>query len=289
MIRLTYVSQARHPFSDKELEDLLAVSRANNAACSITGILFYGNNMFMQVLEGPKQAVEKTFSKIKHDPRHFGIRVLEKTPVETRRFPDFSMAFKKLSAPEFTSMLGEQPAAKRVIQNQQAVIDALSHQLSQEWEKQRQHVELPLEHEDPLIRVLHRLIRTAVQILAVLMTLVIFWGIADVVWVLYQELITPPVFLLELSDIFAAFGAFLAVLIAIEIFINITLYLRSDVIPVKLVVATALMAIARKVIVLDYKTLAWPYVVATGVVVLALGITYWLVLKVEGKTEGMEE
>ncbi len=43
-------------------------------------------------------------------------------------------------------------------------------------------------------------------------------------------------------------------LIAIEIFLNIVLYLRDDVLHVKLVLATALMAIARKVIVLDYKT-----------------------------------
>jgi uncharacterized membrane protein (DUF373 family) len=65
----------------------------------------------------------------------------------------------------------------------------------------------------------------------------------------------PPVFLLSISDILATFGAFLAVLIAIEIFINITIYIRNDVLPVKLVVATALMAISRKVIILTLKSL----------------------------------
>lgn len=45
------------------------------------------------------------------------------------------------------------------------------------------------------------------------------------------------------SDILATFGAFMAVLIAIEIFINIIIYLREDVIHVKIVMATALMAI----------------------------------------------
>lgn len=45
----------------------------------------------------------------------------------------------------------------------------------------------------------------------------------------------------------ATFGAFIAVLIAIEILVNITAYLRNDVIQVKIVIATALMAIARKV------------------------------------------
>ena len=85
------------------------------------------------------------------------------------------------------------------------------------------------------------------------MIIVIVWGLGDVVYVLYQRLMAPPFLLLSISDILATFGAFLAVLIAIEIFINITLYLRTNVIPVRFVVATALMAISRKVIIFDFK------------------------------------
>ena len=42
-------------------------------------------------------------------------------------------------------------------------------------------------------------------------------------------------------------------------------------------VATALMAIARKVIVFDFKELTPMYLLATAAVVLALGVTYWLI------------
>ena len=135
------------------------------------------------------------------------------------------------------------------------------------------------DHEDALIRCLHRIIRQTVRLLAVLMMLIIVWGTVDVVWVMFQRLRQPPYFLLNISDILATFGAFMAVLIAIEIFLNITLYLRDDVIHVRLVVATALMAIARKVIVFDYKVVQAEYVWATAGVVLALGITYWLIAK----------
>ena len=133
------------------------------------------------------------------------------------------------------------------------------------------------DHEDALIRFLHRIIRQTVRLLAVLMMLIIVWGTVDVVWVMFQRLRQPPYFLLNISDILATFGAFMAVLIAIEIFLNITLYLRDDVIHVRLVVATALMAIARKVIVFDYKVVQAEYVWATAGVVLALGVTYWLI------------
>jgi len=141
--------------------------------------------------------------------------------------------------------------------------------------------------DDPLIGCLQTVIRQAVRVLAVLMVLVILWGIGDVVYVLYQRLLEPPRFLLNISDIYATFGAFLAVLIAIEIFVNITLYLRENVIHVKLVLATALMAIARKVIVFDFKVLDPSFVWATAAVVLALGIAYWLVAaKVSSEQHG---
>lgn len=133
--------------------------------------------------------------------------------------------------------------------------------------------------DEPLIVFLHRVIRFAVRLLAVLMTMVILWGIGDVVWMLYQQLLSPPFLLLNINDILATFGAFMAVLIAIEIFINITLYLREDIIHVKLVIATALMAIARKVIIFDFDKLSPAYVYATGVVILALSIGYWLLLR----------
>ncbi len=143
----------------------------------------------------------------------------------------------------------------------------------------KEHDELPTVHEDPLVAYLHKAIKVAIRLLAILMVVVIFWGIADVVYVIYNQLMQPPFMLLDISDIFKTFAAFLAVLIAIEIFQNIVLYLRTDVVPVQLVIATALMAVARKVIILDFAEISAMYVFATGLTVLALGITYYLVGK----------
>jgi len=138
------------------------------------------------------------------------------------------------------------------------------------------HEELPENHKDPLLKVLHRTIRFAIRLLAILMVLVIYWSIADVVYVLYLKLSTPPYFLLDVEDILQTFGAFMVVLIAVEIFINIRLYLGSNVIPVELVVATALMAVARKIIVLDLKIVSAEQIIGLALVTIALGVTYWL-------------
>jgi uncharacterized membrane protein (DUF373 family) len=143
------------------------------------------------------------------------------------------------------------------------------------------HEELPENHSDPLLKILHRTIRFAIRILALLMVLVIYWSIADVVYVLYLKLSTPPYFLLNVEDILQTFGAFMVVLIAVEIFINIRLYLGSNVIPVELVIATALMAVARKIIVLDLKLVTAEQIIGLALVTIALGVTYWLIKKKE--------
>jgi len=132
-----------------------------------------------------------------------------------------------------------------------------------------------------LVIFLKKIISLAVRLLAVLMTFVIILGVIDVGWTLYEKLMEPPRFILTISDILATFGAFMAVLIAIEIFTNIVLYLRNDVIHVKIVLATALMAISRKVIIIDFKTLEPIYVFAIAAVVLSMGLTYWLVYKLD--------
>jgi len=142
--------------------------------------------------------------------------------------------------------------------------------------KHELHQELPIDFPDPFFRGLHRIIRFAIRVLAVLMVAVILWGVGDVVYIIYARLLTPPFLLLDINDIFFTFGAFMAVLIAVEIFINIRLYLGTNVFPVQLVVATALMAISRKVIVLDFDTLTPMYLLGIAATTLALGITYWL-------------
>lgn len=130
---------------------------------------------------------------------------------------------------------------------------------------------------DRFLWVLKKIIHLCLKCLGVLMVLVIISGVLDVGWTLYQRIASEPTFILTIGDILATFGAFMVVLIAIEIFQNIILYLRDDVIHVKIVLSTALMAVARKVIILDYDELEPMYIFATGAVLVATGIAYYFV------------
>ena len=110
------------------------------------------------------------------------------------------------------------------------------------------------------------------------MRLVIWWEVTCIIDILNSIIATHLYSLLKISDILATFGAFMDVLIAFEIFVNIISYLRNSTIHIKLVFMTALMVISRKVIVLDYKEVTPAYLYATAFVVAALSLAYWLVV-----------
>ena len=83
-----------------ELQKILASSRVNNSRSGITGALLYNAGMFAQALEGPLEAVERTFEVIQRDPRHSEVTVIQSGPTEERDFPEWSMAFTGTSVSE---------------------------------------------------------------------------------------------------------------------------------------------------------------------------------------------
>lgn len=96
MISLIYVSTAVYLLSSEELLDILRVSRRNNEVGPVTGLLLYKDGNFMQVLEGPEEAVMNIFGKILRDTRHTDIIVISKEPITVREFADWRMAFLNL-------------------------------------------------------------------------------------------------------------------------------------------------------------------------------------------------
>ena len=139
------------------------------------------------------------------------------------------------------------------------------------------HTELDTKHADFVVRLCNILIRQGIRILSLLMVIVIFWSLLDACYTFYLRAMTPPLILLEATDLLVVFGAVLTVLIATEIYVNVTLYLTENVIHIRLVVATALMAVARKIIAFDPKTMTNDVILAYAALALALGAAYWLV------------
>jgi uncharacterized membrane protein (DUF373 family) len=79
------------------------------------------------------------------------------------------------------------------------------------------------------------------------------------------------------TTLFELFGLFLNVLIALEILENITAYLRKHVIQVELVIVTSLIAVSRKIIILDLEKKSSSDLIALAVAVFSLSIGYAIV------------
>jgi uncharacterized membrane protein (DUF373 family) len=273
MIQISYISAATEPMSTQALLGLLQECRENNAGRGVTGMLLYGNGTFLQVLEGEERVIDGLIDT--------DLQILHRTTIERRQYSDWSMGFKRVSDKELRHVEGLRDFREKdfnpdyLAQNERVVQSLMDHFRKERFKSIGQG-ELGIHEEDRMINMLHRIIRGAVRVLAVLMVATILWGVVDATMVLYEQVLRPSVEELHAREIVVTFGAFLAVLIAIEIFMNITLYLRDDVVHVRLVVATALMAISRKVIVFDFHKIEPMYVLATAAVVLALGIVYWL-------------
>jgi uncharacterized membrane protein (DUF373 family) len=87
----------------------------------------------------------------------------------------------------------------------------------------------------------------------------------------------PPLFLLNIKEMLEVFGFFLMVLIGLELLESIKAYLEEDRIHAEVVFLVAIVAISRKVIILDYKEVKPEVLFGMSALIVALGIGYYLV------------
>jgi hypothetical protein len=97
MIQISYLSHSTTPLSAAELLALLQYCHASNPSRGITGMLFYGNGTFLQVIEGEPTAVDELIGRIARDPRHQDIRILSRRTLAEREYADWSMGFERVT------------------------------------------------------------------------------------------------------------------------------------------------------------------------------------------------
>jgi uncharacterized membrane protein (DUF373 family) len=110
-----------------------------------------------------------------------------------------------------------------------------------------------------------------------LMMLAVFASTIELGIILWQQLMKPPVLLLNLEEMLEVFGFFLMVLIGLELLESIKAYLDKNRLHVEVVLLVAIVAAARKIIILDYKTITPDMLYALAAVIVALGIGFYLV------------
>ncbi len=95
---IVYVSSAARPFGEADLSALLTKAREKNERLGVTGMLLYIGGNFMQLIEGPAEALDPLVDIIGRDSRHNGLTVIVRREIERRSFPDWSMGYRRLDS-----------------------------------------------------------------------------------------------------------------------------------------------------------------------------------------------
>lgn len=106
MHHIMYLSWATTPFTTAQLEELLKSARRRNTDLALTGVLLYGNERFLQVLEGEKESVQHVYAQIRQDVRHYNILTFANKPIAERAFQEWAMGFQVLSAQQVEQVVG---------------------------------------------------------------------------------------------------------------------------------------------------------------------------------------
>ena len=103
---IIYMSQARQPMTQVALAELLQQAQQANEQQHITGVLVYGGDQFMQVMEGEQSVVEALYARIVKDSRHKNPFKLADKAIAERSFSTWLMAFERLTSAQFTQLVG---------------------------------------------------------------------------------------------------------------------------------------------------------------------------------------
>jgi uncharacterized membrane protein (DUF373 family) len=118
--------------------------------------------------------------------------------------------------------------------------------------------------------------RMIVGSLMLMMVVVILLSTIELARILVLDIIAPPSFLLDIDELLDIFGFFMLILIGVELLETIRAYLSEHEVHVDIVLEVALIAVARKVVIIDVKEYSYNTLFAIAAIVLSLAGAYYL-------------
>ncbi|MBV5260522.1 phosphate-starvation-inducible E-like protein [Synechococcus moorigangaii CMS01] len=127
-----------------------------------------------------------------------------------------------------------------------------------------------------MLNLFKRYERLMIQVLLVMMAIAIGLATLDFGWVLFQNIMSPPVLLINADQLLDVFSLFMLIIIGIELLESIiNTYLSKGRPHFEVVLSVAIIAIARKVIILDIKSTNSLSLFGIAAIILSLTIGYY--------------
>jgi len=133
------------------------------------------------------------------------------------------------------------------------------------------------------LKIIHFTENVVSKVLSIALIIVIFVSLLDLIKVLYSDLFYHEPIGFFNQTLIEIFGFFLNILIALELLENITVYLRKHIVQLELVLTTALIAVARKIIIFDTNKYEKIDLIALGIAIFCLAISYGIIRYVNQK------
>jgi uncharacterized membrane protein (DUF373 family) len=130
-----------------------------------------------------------------------------------------------------------------------------------------------------MIEFLDKFEKCVYAVLMALLAIVLVFAVGQLAWLFFTSVTKAPIFILDNADLLNVLGVFLLVLIAVELLDTMKVYFREKAIHVEIVVLLGIIAIARKVILLDPSTTNGIDMIGIGVVIISLAGAYYLIKK----------
>ena len=138
--------------------------------------------------------------------------------------------------------------------------------------------------DDSYLKLIHWIENFVAKTLSLTLSVVILIALGDLIFFLIEDIINDPKGFYNKSLI-ELFGSFLNILIALELLENITVYLKKHIVQLELVIVTALIAVARKIIIFDLEKNTNSDLIALGIAIICLSASYWLIKTVNERNK----
>jgi uncharacterized membrane protein (DUF373 family) len=141
-----------------------------------------------------------------------------------------------------------------------------------------------------MLTVLKKFERFLIQVLMMMMALVLVLATIDLGWTIFKDLSAPPYIILSVDQLLDLFGLFMLVIIGVELLETIMkTYLTQGTPHYEVVLSVAIIAIARKVIILDIKETSSLSLVGIAAIIVSLTVGYYFMKKATGLGQSANE
>jgi len=124
-----------------------------------------------------------------------------------------------------------------------------------------------------------------IKILMIILTLCLILALGSLIQIVYHRIISPPFLLIDITLLFESFNLVLINAVGYELVKSLSIIISSDVIPTRLIIQIAIIAVANKIITLDLKNVKTEMLYGMASILVGLGAAFYFLHNPKQKNE----